>query len=88
MKINVPPRVVCTAEEVPSGREFRHIALLGVPRVGESLVIEDESTGEGGRTFVIEDVIHRSIHSVPALHLRVRRTESLGVTADLRGATK
>lgn len=88
MKINAPHQLVCTAEEISSGREFCDVALVGVPRIGDSLVIEDESTSEGGYTFVIEDVIHRSIHSIPALHLRIRRVEPVGVNAKLRPTTK
>jgi hypothetical protein len=88
MKNTVPQQVVCTAQEDPSGREYRNIGLMGVPQKGDSLVIQDDSTPEGGSTFIIEDVVHRSIHSVAALHLRIRRFESAGVTAKLRPKVK
>jgi hypothetical protein len=88
MKNTIPQKVVCTAQEDPAGREYRNIGLVGVPQRGDSLVIEDDSTPEGGSTFVIEDVVHRSIHSIAALHLRIRRVEPVGVTAKLRPTAK
>jgi len=84
MKNELPNQIVCTALENTSGREFRDICVLGVPHKGDLLFIEDNHTKEGGATFVIDEIVHRSIHGVAALQLHIRGTEPSGVHAVLR----
>ena len=84
MKKELPKQIVCTALEDTSGHEFRDVCLLGVPNKGDLLFIEDNHTKEGGATFVIEEMVHRSIHGVAALQLHIRRIEQSGVRAVLR----
>ena len=84
MKKELPNQIVCTALEETSGREYRDVCVLGVPNKGDLLFIEDNHTKESGATFVIEEIVHRSIHGVAALHLHIRRIEQSGVRAVLR----
>ena len=84
MKTEIPNQINCVAIEGASGREFRDVCVLGVPHKGDWLFVEDDQTKEGGATFVIEEVVHRSIHGIAALQLHIRRTEVSGVQAILR----
>ena len=84
MKKELPNQIVCTAREDTSGHEFRDVCVLGVPTKGDSLFIEDDHTKEGGATFVIEEIVHRSIHGVAALQLHIRRIDQSGDRAVLR----
>ena len=84
MKRELPNQIVCSAIEDATGHEFRDVCVLGVPHRGDSLFIEDNQTKEGGVTFVIEEIVHRSIHGVAALQLHIRRTEQSGIPAVLR----
>jgi hypothetical protein len=84
MKKELPDQIDCTALEDASGHEFRGVGVLGVPHKGDLLFIEDNDTKEGGATFVVEEVVHRSIHGIAALQLHIRRTEQAGIHAVLR----